>query len=166
MTMYIHAMARFDRHRVIQRLLSEQSIDSQHELRDRLAQIGIEVTQATLSRDLRAMGIVKAPTGWVLPDELGSPSDAGSFEAAVRRHLLWAKPAASLVVVRTRPGHADALAIEFDRWPQDEMVGTIAGDDTIFIATESEAGAALLASRLERMVFLDSAESPRSGSGS
>lgn len=153
-------MPKPDRHRIIQRLLSEHSIDSQHELRDRLSQYGVEVTQATLSRDLRAMGIVKAPDGWVLPDILSTSGGPESFEAAVRDHLLWAKTAASLVVVRTQPGHADALAIEFDRWPQDDMVGTIAGDDTIFIATPSNQAADALASRLERIAFSDAAVSP------
>lgn len=102
------------------------------------------------------MGIVKAPSGWVLPDGLASQGGPDSFEAAVRSHLLWAKAAASLVVVRTQPGHADALAIEFDRWPQDDMVGTIAGDDTIFIATPSEHAAQALADRLESIAYHDS----------
>lgn len=149
-------MPKPERQRVIHRLLSEHTIDSQHELRDRLAQIGIEVTQATLSRDLRAMGIVKAPGGWVLPDGLGSAASASgqeAFEEAVRSHLLWAKSAASLVVVRTQPGHADALAIEFDRYPQEETVGTIAGDDTIFIATPSTEAAESLAFRLVQIAF-------------
>lgn len=149
-------MPKSDRQKIIFRLLSEHSIDSQHELRDRLAQIGIEVTQATLSRDLRFMGIVKAPTGWVLPDGLSALGGPDSFEAAVRSHLLWAKAAASLVVVRTQPGHADALAIEFDRWPQEAMVGTIAGDDTIFIATPSDDAAHSLAERLESIAYHDS----------
>lgn len=153
-------MAKNDRQRIIQRLLSEHTIDSQHELRDRLAQLGIEVTQATLSRDLRSMGIVKAPNGWVLPDELGYGTGPESFETAVRNHLLWAKSAASMVVVRTQPGHADALAIEFDRWPQDEMVGTIAGDDTIFIATPSEDAAQALTKRLEQIAFFEAAGTP------
>jgi len=149
-------MPKSDRQKIILRLLSEHSIDSQHELRDRLAQIGIEVTQATLSRDLRSMGIVKAPAGWVLPDGLSTQGGPDSFEAAVRNHLLWAKAAATLVVVRTQPGHADALAIEFDRWPQEDMVGTIAGDDTIFIATPSEDAAQTLAARLESVAYHDS----------
>jgi transcriptional regulator of arginine metabolism len=149
-------MPKPDRQKLIQRLLSEHPIDSQHELRDRLAQLGIEVTQATLSRDLRAMGIVKAPGGWVLPEVVSSGSGPDTFEAAVRNHLLWAKTAASLVVVRTQPGHADALAIEFDRCPQEEMVGTIAGDDTIFIATPSEEAARSLAERLETIAYTDS----------
>jgi transcriptional regulator of arginine metabolism len=164
--MYIHAMAKNDRQRIIQRLLSEHPIDSQHELRDRLAQLGIEVTQATLSRDLRSMGIVKAPSGWVLPDGLGNGTGPETFEAAVRSHLLWAKVAASMVVVRTEPGHADALAIEFDRWPQEEMVGTIAGDDTIFIATPSEDAAHALATRLEQIAFFDAAGTPDGGAHS
>ena len=152
-------MPKSDRQKIIQRLLSEHPIDSQHELRDRLAQLGIEVTQATLSRDLRGMGIVKAPGGWVLPEGVTGGSGPETFDAAVRSHLLWAKTAASLVVVRTQPGHADALAIEFDRWPQDEMVGTIAGDDTIFIATPSEKAARSLADRLEQIAFSESSES-------
>lgn len=158
-------MPKPDRQRIIQRLLSEYTIDSQHELRDRLAQFGVEVTQATLSRDLRAMGIVKAPGGWVLPEGVTSGAGQESFEAAVRDHLLWAKTAASLVVVRTQPGHADALAIEFDRWPQDDMVGTIAGDDTIFIATPSSDAAESLAERLEHIAFFDAASQAVSTKG-
>ena len=152
-------MAKSDRHRLIQRLLREQTIDSQHELRDRLAQMGVEVTQATLSRDLRALGIVKAPSGWVLPAGVAAGPGADGLEEAVRSHLLSAKPAASLVVVRTQPGHANALAIEFDRVPREGMVGTIAGDDTIFIATPSDDAASELASSLEQIAFFDAVHS-------
>lgn len=154
-------MPKSDRQRLIQRLLSEHVIDSQQELRDLLAQFGVEVTQATLSRDLRAMGIVKAPSGWVLPDGVALSSTTGSFEAAIRAHLLWAKTAATLVVVRTQPGHADALAIELDRTPPPDMVGSIAGDDTIFIATPSAKAAESLAERLEQIAFFEMAGSSR-----
>jgi len=127
---------------------------SQEALVEALAEAGEPATQATVSRDLAAIGALKGPGGYRLPDEPASAPAAGSaeLEAAVRRHVVRIDRADSLVVVRTAPGHAGLVGAALDRWPPEGMVGTVAGDDTIFIATPSSRAASALASTLSRML--------------
>jgi transcriptional regulator of arginine metabolism len=145
-----HSMSdKFRRQLVVRRLLQRGAVTSQDELQRLLDEHGIEVTQATLSRDLRELGVLKGPGGYVLP-ESGTPSpiESGAATLVLRSYLRDAVPAGTLVVAKTGPGQAPALALEFDRGAWPEIVGTIAGDDTVFIATESNATARSLASKL------------------
>ncbi|MBL8759779.1 MAG: hypothetical protein JNL50_00610 [Phycisphaerae bacterium] len=137
------------RHLVVRRLLQRGGVASQDELQRLLHDHAIEITQATLSRDLRELGVLKGPGGYVLP-ESGAPSaaEAGAATLVLRSYLRDAVPAGTLVVAKTGPGQAPALALEFDRGAWPEIVGTIAGDDTVFLATESIAAARALASKL------------------
>lgn len=106
-----------------------------------LAEEGVEVTQATVSRDLAALGAVRAAGGYRLPDDPTPGVGGESLSRALRAHAVGFDLAATLVVVRTAPGHAPALASEIDRARPTGMVGCIAGDDTIFVATPSSAEA-------------------------
>ncbi len=137
------------RHLVVRRLVQRGGVANQDELQRLLHDHGIEVTQATLSRDLRELGVLKGPGGYVLP-ESGIPSgiEAGAATLVLRTYLRDAVAAGTLVVAKTGPGQAPALALEFDRGAWPEIIGTIAGDDTVFIATETNATARALASKL------------------
>lgn len=147
-------MAEARRRQLIARHLRKNPSLSQASLADRLIEQGIETTQATVSRDLAAMGVLKGPGGYVLPDELnGAPSGASDDSKAVlRRHVLTAVAADSLVVLHTAPGHADMVAVELDKWPPKGVAGTIAGDDTIFLATTSKPAAQRVASTILAML--------------
>ncbi|MFO0833449.1 MAG: hypothetical protein U0638_00650 [Phycisphaerales bacterium] len=137
------------RHLVVRRLLQRGGVASQDELQRLLHDHNIEVTQATLSRDLRELGVLKGPGGYVLPESsTPSPIETGAATLVLRSYLRDAAPAGTLVVAKTGPGQAPALALEFDRGTWPEIIGTIAGDDTVFIATESAATARTLASKL------------------
>lgn len=137
-------------------LLSATAVHSQSELAALLADEGIEVTQATLSRDLEELGAVKlrgADGGvgsYVVPED-GSPvrGVAGGTDRLVRLLsdlLVSTDSSANLAVLRTPPGAAHYLASAIDRASLSEVVGTIAGDDTIFvIAREPMTGAQLAA---------------------
>lgn len=122
-------------------LLRKGPVWSQEEIGEALARGGERVTQATVSRDLAAIGAVRGAEGYMLPEAvLGAVPVAvvsGETELAgiVRRHVVSAVVAHSLVVVRTAPGHAQMVASGFDRWPPEGVAGTVAGDDTIFLAT-------------------------------
>ncbi|MEC9372276.1 MAG: arginine repressor [Planctomycetota bacterium] len=126
------------RQRLIAELIEAEHPRSQEQLRELLLDEGIEVTQATLSRDLREVGVIKGPEGYSLPGEAtrdGGRRDARKeLERAIESHLLEADTAGNLVVLHTAPGHAQALAVAFDGIEIDGVVGTISGDDTIFIA--------------------------------
>jgi transcriptional regulator of arginine metabolism len=121
----------------------ERRVKSQSELLDMLGTRGIEVNQATLSRDLRAMKLLKGPEGYELPPD-GSPAanDAAlALWSAVHGWLTSATTAQNLVVLRTPPGGANALAIAIDRAGWREVLGTLAGDDTVIIVARKGADA-------------------------
>lgn len=144
-----HAMGRTARQQIIAKLLSSEAIPSQERLRTLLAERGIEATQATISRDLRELGVVKGPGGYVL---LGAaleyiPSDEQSgntivisdiLDRVLDEYVVSAVQAGNIVVLKTPPGHAQVVAVELDRRPPAGIAGTVAGDDTIFVACISE----------------------------
>lgn len=123
----------------ILKIIRAKSIFTQEELARALAELGIQATQVTLSRDMRELALVKTPEGYrQLPAETGGPSLADVAE----EYLQDIRVAQNLVVLRTSPGNANTLAIAIDREEMDDVVGTIAGDDTILIVTKdaTEAG--------------------------
>ena len=144
------------RRQVILDLLASRPVGSQDQLRRLLDAKGLRVTQATLSRDLKDLSVFKGPSGYVLPGSGAGPgggtlpgagiaaAGTGALSEPLRMYLLRAEQAGNLVVLRTRPGHASPLATEFDRAQVPGVVGTIAGDDTVFLAAESTARARAL----------------------
>lgn len=144
-------------------ILQRQPVDSQEGLRQALAGRGIEVTQATLSRDLRELGAIKTPRGYQLPaSALPGRSDSSRALAPLARTLAGfvtdIKPACNLIVLRTGPGHAQIVALEMDRAGLPGVAGCLAGDDTIFIAVVSMHRAKELARELMRLADLAEAE--------
>jgi len=141
------------RRELIAEALSGGPVPGQERLRALLARRGVRITQATLSRDLRAMGVVRGPDGYALPGA-ASPSGGGALESALREYLLRADVAGTFVVLRTGPGHAQVVGLELDRAPLVGQLGTIAGDDTIFIAAQTEARARRMARHLKELAGL------------
>ncbi|HVM36225.1 MAG TPA: arginine repressor [Actinomycetota bacterium] len=135
------------------RILHEGSAHSQRDIVDALQAAGHDVTQATVSRDLREVGAAKVrmKDGFVyrLPDEVPRSLNGDLVARSLRRTLddfaIEIRAAGSLVVVDTAPGHASAVARAVDLAGIDDIVGTVAGDDTIFVATPGNAEAARLA---------------------
>lgn len=134
--------SRTGRRQRILNLLEADRIKSQAELQQQLAEAGFPVNQATLSRDLRALGVVKGKDGYELPHAPLSPATAHqSLWHAVHTWLVGATAAQNLVVLRTPAGGAQALGLAIDRAALPGVVGTIAGDDTV-LAICSDAGKA------------------------
>jgi len=95
-------------------------------------QRGVQTTQVTLSRDMREIGLVKTADGYrQLAAEKGGPDLAG----VVDDYMQDIQVAQNLVVVKTSPGNANSLAIAIDRGELDEVLGTVAGDDTVLVIT-------------------------------
>jgi transcriptional regulator of arginine metabolism len=139
------------RRRAILALVGEGGVRSQEDLQRRLRRRGIRVAQPTLSRDLKALGLAKTPTGYVAaPPPAVVPAEArqGTLDRAVSEFVLSVRAAASLVVVRTPPAGAHPLARALDEALLPDVVGTIAGDDTVFVATLGPAAALRLERRL------------------
>jgi transcriptional regulator of arginine metabolism len=135
-------LAKARRRQHILDILATQSVPSQDRLQTLLGQRGVAVTQATLSRDLRDLNVLKGPGGYVLANGAAeTPDDHPLAETALKSYMLACHPAASLVVLKTRPGYANALALELDRAGITGAAGTLAGDDTVFVAASSPARA-------------------------
>jgi transcriptional regulator of arginine metabolism len=144
-------------------LLAASSVRSQSELGRLLSADGIDVTQATLSRDLEEIGAVKVRrsghgTVYAVPGDLPGPTlrplgdDAESRISRLAADLLVSVEASvNLVVARTPPGGAHLLASALDRAALPEVLGTVAGDDTILIITRDPAGGEAFAGRLRRL---------------
>jgi transcriptional regulator of arginine metabolism len=147
----------------ISEMLASTPVRSQSELGRLLAQEGVAVTQATLSRDLEEMGAVKirrtgVGTVYAVPDEAPGPvlralSEAsdGRVSRLAAELLVSVEASANLVVARTPPGGAQLLASAIDRADLPDVLGTVAGDDTVLLVARDPAGGTALADRLRRM---------------
>ena len=135
-----------ERRALVVELIADGRGSSQQALVEALARRGVEVTQATLSRDLKELGAVKGAAGYVVPAASASP-----LVEALGRWLTAAIPSQNLVVLRTPPGGASPLAVVLDAAARTDIVGTIAGDDTILVVTASDRAAKALAVDFERM---------------
>ena len=137
----------------ILKLILSEAIASQDELRKRLAQRKLRVTQATLSRDIAELKLVKTSAGYKPLKPGGEEAQAlPPLARAVREYLLDIRPADNLLVLRTPPGGAQALAAAVDSERFREVAGTIAGDDTVLVITPSRAGCTVVQSRLETLL--------------
>ncbi len=130
----------------ILKLIQKKKIHTQEELSKALATQGIPATQVTLSRDIKDLGLVKSAAGYTVMS--GTTPAGPSFETLAAEFLTDVRVAQNLVVLRTSPGNASGIAAALDReeWPQ--IVGTIAGDDTILIIAPDNSVADKLGSRL------------------
>lgn len=138
------------RRQTIATLIARVPVASQEHLSRLLAKEGIAANQATLSRDLRDMGVLKGPTGYLLPGSgtihaAPGVEDATDRLASAKTFVVWVGAAGNLVVLRTRPGNASPLATELDRLGLPGVLGTVAGDDTVFVAAASSREAMRLA---------------------
>ena len=135
-------------------LVSRQVVRSQNTLRRQLAARGITATQATISRDIKELGLVKrAADGAYQKAQIETPSSVVTGDRvrrAVVTHLCRADRVQQLLVLKTDPGQAQPLAFALDQaaWP--EVVGTVAGDDTILVVMRTAQSARILERRLGR----------------
>jgi transcriptional regulator of arginine metabolism len=142
------------RHEQILKLIREQDLHTQEDLAKLLRKAGIRTTQVTLSRDLHELGVAKTPSGY---REMGGTSRAS--EEARHHHLRRAaaeflrdvRQAQNLLVLKTLPGGAQPLGVALDaeNWP--EVVGTVAGDDTVLVVAPDGRTASLLRDRLRKL---------------
>ena len=142
------------RQALILEIVEREAITSQEQLRARLRAHGVEATQATLSRDIRDLGLVKRAADGAyragLPVEDGANAEA-VFEQAVEEYLVGAEAVEQLIVLKTDPGQAQPLALAIDRARLAQVVGTIGGDDTILVICRSQAQASQLTERLRTL---------------
>jgi transcriptional regulator of arginine metabolism len=143
---------KLQRHNAIRELLTTVAVTSQDELRKKLARRGFHVTQATLSRDIRELKLNKGPDGYALPAGAVEDEDLPGIDDVLENFGLEVRQAQNLLVLVTTTGSAQpvAAAVDYEDWP--EVVGSIAGDDTVLIICANEAQASILRARIESYI--------------
>lgn len=126
------------RHMKIQEIISKQIIRTQEELADKLREAGFDVTQATVSRDIKEMGLIKVPSAgdeyrYAVPNEVHPSNLQDRLKRLLRETVVSMNDSENLIVVRTIPGNAHALAAVIDNSNWEEVIGSVAGDDTILL---------------------------------
>jgi transcriptional regulator of arginine metabolism len=152
-TEYISVMSKVTRQKAILEILRKDSIPSQEDLQGALLKKGFRVGQATLSRDIREIGLVKSSEGYELPQgvSVGEPA-LPSVERLVREFVLEIRLAQNLLVIKTSVGSAQPVAAALDGEQWREVVGTLAGDDTILVISSDKKTAAGLATKIRGML--------------
>jgi transcriptional regulator of arginine metabolism len=146
--MYIYAMSKLSRHSAIRDLVSSQDVGSQDELRRRLYKRGHRVTQATLSRDIHELRLVKTTHGYKFPQGEVPDSFLPSIERLIQEFVYEVKTAQNLVVIKTSAGSAQPVSAAIDGEEWEEVVGTIGGDDTILVIAPDHPTAERLTNRI------------------
>ena len=137
----------------ILKVIAAEPISSQDELRRRLTHLHVRVTQATLSRDLHELKLVKTADGYQpLAAAQEEVAALPPLARALREYLLDFRPAFNLLVLKTPPSGAQPLAAAVDAERFKEVAGTIAGDDTVLIITPSRAARAAVQKRMEDLL--------------
>jgi transcriptional regulator of arginine metabolism len=133
----------------ILKLIRARAISTQEELAEKLTAAGIDASQVTLSRDIRELGLIKTPAGYREQNGGEVAPSGDSLRRVLQDFLRDVRVAQNLVILKTVPGGAPpvARALDGENWP--EIVGTVAGDDTIFIAAPSGS----FAKRLRKKIF-------------
>jgi len=140
------------RHATIREILSLTPIGNQEELRRQLALRGFHITQATLSRDIHELHLYKGPSGYSVTSAAADDDSLPGIREVLRSFGLEARQALNLLVLITATGSAQPVAagIDYEDWP--EVVGTIAGDDTVLVICPDDRQAKTLKHRIESYI--------------
>jgi transcriptional regulator of arginine metabolism len=148
------------RREIIRELISEVHPGSQRELVEELAARGVDVDQSTVSRDLREMGVVRFPGPgggrvYGFPGETSGAAAIGDeLSRGMREFVIGVERSANLLILRTAPGNAQAIAAIMDRSRREEVAGTVAGDDTVLVVIRENYPPADLMRELRSMARL------------
>ena len=140
------------RHHRILELIEREPMVTQEDMVQRLAQQGVKITQATLSRDIKELGLVKTAEGYAAPGTVVEVAPKSALPHLLREFVIDIREAQNLLVLKTPPGSAQpvARALDSESWP--EVVGTIAGDDTILVIASDSKSCKRLAERIREQM--------------
>ena len=155
-----------ERHSKVIELINKYDIETQEDLAEKLSECGIPSTQATISRDIKQLKIVKvqtangrykyAPSGFDGEIKDKKDKNDAKFHNILKETVVKVDTAQNLVVVKTYSGMAQAAAEVIDTLELSEIVGTIAGDNTIFMACATEENAGVVAAKLRKIIIINS----------
>ena len=148
------ALSKADRQRLIESVVTRKRVGTQFELLDALAGAGCSVTQATISRDIRELGLEKSRDQlgrprYVVPNSMRRPDPHDALRSVLGQFGRQVTAAGNIVVVQSELGTAPAIARALDGLGHERMVGTLAGDDTCLVVASSERDARALARELQ-----------------
>ena len=141
-------MSKLSRHAAVRDVISTREVSSQDELRRALYRRGHRVTQATLSRDIHELGLVKTAEGYKLPQGEDSELSLPSIERLIQTFVYDVRKAQNLVVIKTSAGSAQPVSAAIDAEEWEEVIGTVGGDDTILAIAPTASLAGKLAQRI------------------
>lgn len=146
-------LAKVERHRLIESVVSRKRVGTQFELLDALADSGCSVTQATVSRDIRELGLEKTHDQfgrprYTLPNATRRSDPVEALNSVLGQFGRKVTPAGNIVVLQSELGAAPAIARALDQLGHERVVGTLAGDDTVLVIAPSERDARTLAREL------------------
>lgn len=146
-----------DRHSKIIEIVQKYEIETQDELIEKLKAYGFETTQATISRDIKKLNLIKVQsqkTGKYIytPVQNDSKSTDSKYMTLLKETVISAKNAENIVVIKTYPGMANAAGAAIDNIANDLIIGSIAGDDTIFVVVSNDENAEKFAIQLSKII--------------
>ena len=136
----------------IKEIITTQEIGSQEELNQILNNNGFKTTQATLSRDLHELGIVRIPSENGFKYVFHQDQMEQSLKPLMAMEIINVFHNESSIIVKTLPGRAQGVAIYFDRWKDSHIIGTVAGDDTILIIPDSHANVEMILEKIKKLM--------------
>ena len=147
-----------NRHKKIIEIIEKYDVETQEELASCLKQMGIEVTQATVSRDIKEMQLVKIPYGtgryrYAFPPESNHLHNESKMQRLFREVVKRIEFSENMVVIKTQPGAGSSVAFCLDNAHWDEIMGTIAGDDTVFVVVRHKEFAEDIVQRMDEMAM-------------
>ena len=143
------------RQQKILELIEQYDIDTQETLIERLREVGVNATQTTISRDIKELKLVKGTTGkgtykYILP-EVKRENNIPVLNAALTEAVVKIEAARNIVVIKTFPGMANALAVCVDTLEHSNIVGSVAGDDTILLVLKDDDMATFIENKLKNV---------------
>lgn len=136
----------------IKEIISGQSISSQEELAEKLRNQGFDTTQATLSRDLHELGIVRVPDNYGFKYIFHQDDTSQNLKQMIGMEVISVQHNESIIVIKTLPGRAQGVAIYLDKLKDSHIIGTLAGDDSILIIPDSHAHINDVLNRIQEMM--------------
>lgn len=145
------------RQKKIQEIIESRQIETQSELALELKKQGFQVTQATISRDIKELGLIKIPTGpnsskYSMPIRVAPGNMVERMKRMFRDNVIRVDFSENLIVIRTLPGSAQAVASCIDHMEWEEILGTVAGDDTILLIIKPKEAVTEMIEKLEKLM--------------
>ncbi len=145
------------RHKIILQIVEQQPIETQEELAEELCRQGYEVTQATVSRDIKELRLIKVPAGdgsyrYGIAKDRSDVLNADRMKRFFRDSVVYTDSSENIIVIKCLPGSAQAVAALVDGIGWNEVIGTVAGDDTILVIVKPKTAVAAVMRRLTELM--------------